>query len=116
MDIFSFFTDQFGWKAGGGSFLFSIRNNDNLSPFKSSLKVADSGDAINTLYHYGPTFGGGHDLKIASNANAHNSCFSKFGVSYQLPSGYVRDQPNTQALLAGSLNFTPFEIEVFYFA
>jgi hypothetical protein len=68
MDIFSFFTDQFGWKAGGGSFLFSIRNNDNLSPFKSSLKVADSGDAINTLYHYGPTFGGGHDLKIASNA------------------------------------------------
>jgi hypothetical protein len=113
MDIFSFFTDH-GWKAGGGSFLFFIRNNDNLSPFKSSLKVADAGDAIYTLF--GPIFGGGHDLTIASNANAHNTCYSKFGVSYQLPSGYVKDQPNTQALLAGSLNFTPFEIEVFHFA
>jgi len=59
---------------------------------------------------YGPTFGTGWDIYIANNANSNTVSYTAFGNSYSVPSG-VQDK-NT--ILAGTRNFTPDEVEVFY--
>ena len=64
---------------------------------------------------YGPTFGYGHDIYIANNADQSTSSYAEFGDTYRPPSGYSYTASNTKALLAGSYMFTPFEVEVFYF-
>ena len=74
----------------------------------------NSGNAIYTNNGYGPTFGGGHDLKIVNNAHISTSSYSNLGHTYRPPSGYGYNQANTKALLAGSYNFKPSEIEVYY--
>ena len=59
-------------------------------------------------YHsYGPAFGGGHDLYIASDANNNNTSHSSFGHNYELPPG------QTKTFLVGSKHFKVSEIEVF---
>ena len=58
----------------------------------------------------GPTFGAGHDIYIADRASDNINSFTHFGVSYSLPSG-VKDK---LAILAGSYNFSPDDVEVFY--
>jgi len=69
--------------------------------------------AIYRFWGYGPTFGGGHDIYIANNANSNTNSHSDFGEYsiYSVPSG-VQDH---HTILAGSRNFTPDEVEVFYF-
>ena len=61
---------------------------------------------------FGPTFGAGFDIYIANNANSNSNSYSDFGQSnyYSVPSG-VQDQ---YTILAGTRNFTPDEVEVFY--
>ena len=59
---------------------------------------------------YGPTFGGGHDIHIANNANSNTNSFTYFGYYYSAPSG-VQDR---KTILAGTYKFTPDEVEVFY--
>jgi hypothetical protein len=95
-----------------GSFLFSLRNHDNLPPFKAPLKDENSWHAIFRESEDGPTFGENFDLYIANNAKSNAQSFTKFGGTYQAPSGYTYKQLNTQSLLAGSFAFTPSEIEV----
>ena len=101
----------------GQSFIFSLLNKDNLPPFKSVLLqnkspiVHDSG--------YGAIFGSGcndygRDISISNNANKNSTSFSDFGHAYTLPEGYVAGSNEARCLLAGSFNFTPTEIEVFY--
>ena len=70
--------------------------------------------AIYKRLTYGPTFGGGHDFHISNNANLNSESRSYFGygATYWLPSG-AKDQ---YTILAGSRNFTPNEVEVFYLA
>ena len=59
----------------------------------------------------GPTFGGGHDIQIADNANSNTNSYTRnFGYSYSVPSG-VQDR---STLLAGTQLFSPDELEVFY--
>ena len=58
---------------------------------------------------YGPIFGGGHDLLIASGANANSNSSSNLGGSYECP-------PHANSsLLVGQTNFTVSELEVFVF-
>jgi len=59
---------------------------------------------------YGPTFGGGHDMHIADNANSNTNSHTNFGSSYPVPSG-VQDRTT---ILAGTMHFSPDEMEVFY--
>ena len=61
---------------------------------------------------YGPTFGNGWDLHVADNANSNTNSYSDFGQHnvYSVPRG-VQDQ---YTILAGTRNFTPDEVEVFY--
>ena len=90
------------------SFLFSLRNNENLAPFIANLQPGNEGLAIFCHPGYGPTFGGGHDVHIADNANGNRQSYSNLGY-YQVPPGTRKSND----LLAGSYKFTPTEIEVF---
>ena len=96
-----------GYRSSSSNYLFSLRNKDNLSPFRSPV-YQHSNKAIYTNPNYGPTFGSGHDLHISNNADRNTAS------SYHPPSGYSYSSSNTKALLAGSYHFTPTEVEVYY--
>jgi hypothetical protein len=97
-----------------GSFMFSLRNNDDLAPFKAPLRDENDRRAINRYSGYGPTFGWGGDLYIANNARSNTFSYTYFGRSYQPPPGYNVGESNTSSLLPGSFQFTPSQIEVLY--
>ena len=59
---------------------------------------------------YGPTFGGGHDLNITSEANANLSSYSNLGHSY-----HCRQSNGNPSFLVGQRNFSVNEMEVFVF-
>ena len=90
------------------SSLFSLRNNENLPPFIANVTPGYEQYAIYCHPGYGPKFGGGHGVHIADNANGNQESYSNLGY-YQVPPG----TRTSNALLAGSYNFTPTEIEVF---
>ena len=90
--------------------MFSLRNSENLPPFKAPLKANTAQYAMVTIYVYGPIFGNGHDLVIENNAASNTGSYTDFGMGYQAPSGVV----NPKTVLAGSRDFTPDEVEVFY--
>jgi len=94
------------------SFIFSLVDKEGLAPFKSMIKQGSKSSAIYGGQSYGPTFGGGHDLRIADNANQNTHSYTNFGNSYSLPNG-VTDRSN---ILAGTSPFSPDEVEVFYLA
>ena len=94
------------------AFMFSLKNKDNLKPFKA---VVNQNSAYAFVHSYnGPTFGDNHDIYIPNNANSTTASWAKLGRTYQPPPGYTLDAANTKALLAGTYYFTPSEIEVFY--
>ena len=94
------------------SFLFSLKNKDNVPPFKSP--VEDHQHAILSSPYQGASFGGGPDFYISDNSNANQLSYSNFGDTYQPPAGYVFGTRQTQSLLAESFYFTPTEVEVFF--
>lgn len=68
--------------------------------------------AIYRSSHFGPVFGGGHDIKIADQANSNDHSFTNFGHSYSVPIGI--DTEDHLTILAGSYNFKPVDWEVFF--
>jgi len=109
--MFSCYLDTSGgYGFTSNAFIFSLRNKDGLGPFKSM--VTDSSDAIYRSSSYGPTFGSGFDIRIANNANSNTNSYSDFGQhgDYSVPSGVE----SKYTILAGTRNFTPDEVEVFY--
>ena len=101
-----------GYGSTSNAFIFSLRNKEGLQPFKSM--VSNPTKAIYRLSSFGPTFGkASHAIHIANNADSNNNSFTDFGQrdgSYPVPSG-VQDE---QTILAGTFNFSPDEVEVFY--
>ena len=93
------------------SFIFSFKNYYGLEPFK--LHVKNSGNAIYGNNGYGPTFGG-HDIYIANSAGYNTNSYSNLGHSYVQLAGYRYGSSDTRSVLAGSYNFQPHEVEVFY--
>ena len=91
------------------AFIFSLRNKEGLGPFKSM--VANPSKAI-VRTSSGPTFGNGYDIYIADNANSNSDSYTDFGKynDYSVPGG-VQDK---STILAGTREFTPDEMEVFY--
>ena len=61
------------WKRSNSSFLFSLRNKDNLAPFIANIKQGHEQNAIYCRSGYGPIFGGGNDLHICNNPQASQS-------------------------------------------
>ena len=96
--------------------MFSLRNNDDLAPFKAPLRNEKDGRAIYRYSRYGPTFGAARDLRIVVGDAGSTTIYSytKFGYTYQLPPGYTWDETNTRSLLPGSYGFTPSQTEVLY--
>ena len=89
------------------AFIFSLRNKEELHPFKSM--VLQPQYAIYRSQGYGPTFGGGGDIYISDNANSNNNSYSHLNY-YETPKG-----ANTPAtILAGTPHFSPDDWEVFY--
>ena len=63
---------------------------------------------------YGPTFGGGHDIRIYNYATSNSNSKGNLGFTYSPPSGYSYESTFAQTVLAGSYMFTPDEVETFY--
>ena len=101
------------YKHSNSSFLFSLRNKDNLDPFIANIKQGQEQYAICCYSGYGPSFGGGYDLRICNNPQVNQSSYSNFGNTYQLPPGYVYKSEQARNLLAGQYQFTTTEIEIF---
>ena len=108
-----FLTD--GYTSASGSFIFALRNNDNLAPFKAPLKYENDEDAIYRKMYYGPTFGTGRDLRIVHDTLNPPDSYATLGHTYQAPLGYTYNEDNTRSLLGGSSWFTPSEVEVLYY-
>ena len=101
------------WKQSDVSFLFSLKNKDNVPPFKSPV-YTNHQHAIYSNPGYGPSFGAGRDLRISNDSHTNQHSYTNFGRTYQPPPGYVYGTPQTHSLLAGSHQFSPTEIEVFF--
>ena len=99
------------WTSAPGSFLFSLRNHDDLDPFKAQLKDEDH-VAIYRDGRSGPWFG--FDFCIVNNAGTTAYSYTNLGWMFQPPPGYIFKHPNTQSLLAGSYHFKPTEVEVLF--
>jgi hypothetical protein len=92
-------------KSDPNAFLFSLTNKDNQP---SKIRQINTTYSIYCHSSHGPTFGGGHDIHIANNANTTMGSYSNLGFAYQHP------QPSQgQSYLAGSYNFQLSEIEVY---
>ena len=94
--------------------MYSLRNDDSLAQFKSSLKYESNSWAIRRHRNSGPKFGWDCDLHIVNNAGSNTNSHTDFGYTYNLPPGYTYGQTNTRSLLGGSYYFTPSEVEVLY--
>ena len=114
MSFFLLLLGSYQYKSSNVSFLFSLRNPNNMQPFKCPIINGKNSNAIYCSPSYGATFGGGHDLRIANNANTNQSSYSNLGNTYQPPARYQSGTQQTQSLFAGGYNFTPTEVEVFY--
>jgi len=92
------------------SFLFTLTNPHNIPPTKYPISNAGTDNAIYCSSDYGPTFGGGHDIYIASFANTNTGNYCNFPSSYQDTTG------RGNATFTGQRNgWTVSDIEVFGF-
>ena len=92
------------------SFLFSLVNPSGDTPTKLPLKGTANQYGIYCNSSYGPTFGGGDDLRISNSANENTDSYSQLDNTYECPP----DATNT-TFLVGDRNFTVNELEVFVF-
>ena len=96
--------------------MFSLKNKDNLQPFKSLIlnvnRAAVSSTSFGALFGEGSILSG-LDLFIPDDPRI-SQCYADLGNSYKLPEGYIKGTDKARSLLAGSFRFSPSEIEVFY--
>ncbi|XP_068705898.1 adhesion G protein-coupled receptor E1-like [Montipora foliosa] len=95
------------WKFGATekAFIFSLRNAEELPPFKSNVK--DPSKAISNHKNVGPTFGE-NDILIDRRSGKSSS---NFGDNYNVPTGVEEGS----TILAGAPEFEVDEVEVFFF-
>ena len=104
-----------GYQYSSKAFLFSLVNMPGLAPLKLFQKVQHSSgrNSIYSCSSYGPTFGGGNDIYIASYASSSTKSYSNLGYTYRSPPGHSYSS-SSNSFLAGSRSFKPDEVEVFY--
>jgi hypothetical protein len=88
------------------SFVFSLKNARNSEARKFS--ISNSPQAIDCNSSYGPIFGSGHDINLASGCNGNNSCWTNLGGSYMNDTGIDGKQ-----VFTGEQCFTVKGIEIF---
>ena len=80
---------------------------------KLNIKSSRYSYAIYACANYGPIFGDGHDLLIPNSAASMRNSFTFCGNTYHLPPGYSAAGSSCR-FYAGSSQFTPSDVEVFY--
>ena len=95
-----------GWGFTRKAFIFSISNKEELDPFVSEVRRPY--EAIYRGSAYGPVFG--VDIIIVNNANSNSDSYAGLDSYYHAPAA-VQDPDR---ILAGTLSFSPDEVEVFY--
>ena len=86
------------------AFIFSLTNSGRLVPFVSKVKPESKGYAIDRGSIYGPKFG--QDLVIYLDAGYRQTSQALLNAAYAVPA--------EKQVLAGTKNFSPDEVEVFY--
>jgi len=99
------------------AFIFSLVNKPGWQP----VQLNQTGNysyqrrySICSCNDRGPTFGGGHDIYITNNAASRTYSYSNLGHDYGPPPGNSYGSSFSQSFLAGSYQFRPDEVEVFY--
>ena len=105
---FGFSESSGGYGATSEAFVFSLNNNEGLEPFVSKVKKKNSRYAIYRSSSIGPSFASG--VYIDDNADSNSNSRARLGYRYSVPSA-VQDG---RTVLAGTLYFSPDEVEVFY--
>ena len=105
---FGFSESSGGYSATSEAFIFSLNNNEGLAPFVSKVKKEDTRDAIYRWSYYGPRFG--VDVFIRDNADSNDNSIARLGINYSVPPAVQ----NSRTVLAGTVYFSPDEVEVFY--
>ena len=96
------------------AFLFAfVSNGLGTTPFRGRV-FQNAGHAMYDYSPYGPTFGAGHDLHIASDSNSNSNSYMEWGNTYELPDGYTSGG-SSRTWVCGA-NFQTIEIEVFALA
>ena len=110
-NIWFFFSCTSGFSESSGgyidtseAFIFSLNNNEGLAPFVSSVKKNYTGYAIHRG-SLGPRFGA--DVIIR---NSNKDSVARLVYHYPVPPSVQ----NRRTVLAGTLYFSPDEVEVFY--
>jgi hypothetical protein len=99
------------WKYDANAFIFSLTNKYN-KPLKMKVDPNQHEFAILCDSDYGPTFGGGHDIHIANDANTTMDSWSDLGDAYSHPQ-YAKGTNEARTFLAGSFKFQLDDIEVY---
>ena len=102
------------------AFIYSLTNNKGsgrhavYNPVKLRVKpdMSSQAQAVRMCDFYGPTFGM-HDILISNNAASNQDSYTHCGDKYPLPPGYSLSGYRCK-FYAGSVFFTPTDIEVFY--
>ncbi|CAB4027190.1 Hypothetical predicted protein [Paramuricea clavata] len=103
-------------KQSSSAFLFSLRNKDDLEPFKSLIAPGYELWAVYQSPYTGPAFGqDGIELYVSDNAQF-STCEANFGQVFKPPPGYKFNRKTTKVLLGGKEKFLPSEIETYYLA
>ena len=108
-----------GCRFGNSSkaFIYSLTNNNGsghavYNPVKLRVKSDKYNEAVFPCDPAGPIFGR-MDIFISNNAATEQDSYTYCGNSYPLPPGYSLSDSNC-TFYAGSNQFTPTDIEVFY--
>ena len=105
-----------GYRYDSSAFLFSLVNKPGWAPVKLPA-YRYYGNAIYDCSSYGPTFGGGNDIRIDDYASSGSGSITYLGHTYTPPSGYRYGSTFSNTFLQGQRNtdhFTPDEVETFY--
>ena len=107
--LFFVFSASSGYQHSTNTFLYSLKNYKGYGYFKQDITNGYYGYATYDENGYGPTFGGGHDMKIADNAGGNINSYFRCH-SYRSPYCDYRIWVGTRY----GDNFRPDELEVYY--
>ena len=114
--FFCLLVSNCGSQYSSKAFLFSLVNKPGWAPVKlpQTGQYSSGRHSMYSCSSYGPAFGGGYDIKIASYASSNTNSYSNLGYTYSPPSGHSYGSSFARSFLAGRSNFKPDEVEVFY--
>lgn len=114
--LFDQLASSYQYLSSSSALIFSLVNKPGWRPviFRPPGKYNSYQHATYSGLSYGPTFGTGHDIYIASDASSSTNSYTNLGHGYSSPTGHSYGTSFTQSFLAGSYYFQPDEVEVFY--